>query len=220
MKKTNKKWGIIGVIVIILWIVGLSINNDNSVTKQEKEKPFNMDSLIATIKKDQLFEVKDVYYNKKDSSLNIAITNKDGVIKRHEYSAKYFNNTFLLDKVAKIEGVYIFEYIKGKAFAKNDYKSQLDGYGQRTARLKEKFDKKLYNAVSGVYKPIRDYLKENLNDPSSLEIDKTWNLGMNKDSSFAIKTTFRCKNQYNALVLQALYCNLDFDGNITNVKIE
>jgi len=84
----------------------------------------------------------------------------------------------------------------------------------------QKFDKKQFNELSGVYKPVRDYLKKSLNDPSSLEIDKTWNLGMNKDSSFSIKTTFRAKNEYNALVLQAIYCNVDFDGNISDVKIE
>jgi len=84
----------------------------------------------------------------------------------------------------------------------------------------QKFDKKQFNELSGVYKPVRDYLKKNLNDPSSLEIDKTWNLGMNKDSSFAIKTTFRAKNEYNALVLQAIYCNVDYDGNVSDVKLE
>jgi hypothetical protein len=84
----------------------------------------------------------------------------------------------------------------------------------------QKFDKKQFNEISGVYKPVRNYLKENLNDPSSLEIDKTWNLGMNKDSTFSIKTTFRAKNEYNALVLQAMYCNVDYDGNLSEIKIE
>jgi hypothetical protein len=84
----------------------------------------------------------------------------------------------------------------------------------------EKFDKKQFNEITGVYKPVRNYLKKNLNDPSSLEIDNTWNLGMNKDSTFAIKTTFRAKNSYNALVLQAMYCNIDFDGNLSEIKID
>jgi hypothetical protein len=84
----------------------------------------------------------------------------------------------------------------------------------------QKFDKKQFNELSGVYKPVRNYLQKNLNDPSSLEIYKTWNLGMNKDSSFYIKTTFRAKNEYNALVLQAIYCNVDYDGNVSDVKVE
>lgn len=85
---------------------------------------------------------------------------------------------------------------------------------------KEKFDKKQFNEISGFYKPVRDYLKKNLNDPSSLEIDKTWNLGMNKDSSFSTKTTFRAKNEYNALVIQAIYCKVYIDGSIDEIKIE
>lgn len=84
----------------------------------------------------------------------------------------------------------------------------------------EKFDKKQFNELSGVYKPVRDYLKKNLDDPSSLEIDKTWNLGMNKDSSFSIKTTFRAKNRFNATVLQAIYCKVYIDGSIDGIKIE
>lgn len=89
-----------------------------------------------------------------------------------------------------------------------------------TLSYAEKFDKKQFNELRGVYKPVRDYLKKNLNDPSSLEIDKTWNLGMNRDSSFAVKTTFRAKNEYNAIVLQAMYCNIDFDGNLSEIRIE
>lgn len=84
----------------------------------------------------------------------------------------------------------------------------------------ELFDEKNFSEFSGYYKPVRNYLKKNLNDPSSLEIDKTWNLGMNKDSTFAIKTTFRANNEYNALILQAIYCDIDFEGNLSNIRIE
>lgn len=86
--------------------------------------------------------------------------------------------------------------------------------------FKERFNEKHYNEISGVYKPIRNYLRKNLNDPSSLEVVNTWNLGMNKDSTFATKTTFRAKNSFNALVMQAIYCNIDYDGNLSEVRVE
>jgi hypothetical protein len=85
---------------------------------------------------------------------------------------------------------------------------------------KEQFDKKNFSELFGYYKPVEKYLKANLNDPSSLEIDKTFNLGMNKDSTFATKTTFRARNAFNALVLQSMYCNIDIDGNLSEVRIE
>lgn len=84
----------------------------------------------------------------------------------------------------------------------------------------EQFEKLHFDELFGGYKPIKKYLKKNVNDPSSLEIDKTWNLGMTKDSTFATKTTFRAKNAFNALVLQSIYCNIDMDGNLSEIRIE
>ncbi len=222
MKKPNKKWIIIGLILLILWVIGKCISSEtkSDKTSAQEEKTFNMDSLISEIKKDKSFDIKDVYYNKKDSSLNIAITNKGNVIKKHDYSARYFNTMFYLDSVANIEGVYLYEYRKGESFEKNDYKETLDGYGQRLARYRQKFDKKFLSSWDGSCRPVESYLKKVLNDPSSLEISNTYNNGMNKDSTFAIKTVFRAKNQFNATVVQTIYCNVDFDGNLSEVNIE
>lgn len=223
MEKINKKWIIIGLVLLVLWIIGKCSQNDASKAETktiETEKPFNMDSLISVIKKDPSFEIKDIYYNKIDSSLNIAITNKDNVIKNRDYSARYFNTMFFLDSVAKIEGVYLYAYKSGKSLEKNDYKEQLDGYGQRIARFKANFDKKNFSSWDGSCRPVERYLKKILNDPSSLEIVNTWNNGMNKDSTFAIKTTFRSKNEFNATITQAIYCNVDIDGNLSEIRVE
>lgn len=223
-KKTNLKiLKIIGIVFgsfILLGIFSRITNKDKETLTSVTEKPFNMDSLISEVKKDKDFEIKEVYYNKKDSSFNIAITNKGNVIKKHDYSAKYFNTMFFLDSVPKIEGIYLYEYVKGKSLEKKDYGNQLDAYGQRTARYRDKFDKKHFNDFSGYYKPVRTYLKENVNDPSSLEIVNTWNLGMNKDSTFAIKTTYRAKNSFNAIVLETIYCNIDMEGKLSEIRTE
>ena len=216
----QKKWIIAGIILFILWVIGTCAEKGKTNKSAEIEKKFNMDSLISEVKKDKSFDIKDVYYNAKDSSFNIAITNKDNVIKKHDYSAKYFNTMFYLDSVAKIEGVYLYEYKTGNSLAKNDYKVQLDGYGQRLARYIEKFSKKNLSSWDGSCRPLEKYLKKNLDDPSSLEIVNTWNNGMNKDSTFAIKTTFRAKNRFNATVLQTIYCNVDIDGYLSEIRIE
>lgn len=104
-------------------------------------------------------------------------------------------------KIKELEPKEVLEIEKPKTFA-------------------QKFEEKNFSEIRGGYKPVREYLKKNLDDPSSLEIVNTWNLGMNKDSSFAIKTTFRSKNQFNATVLQAFYCNVDYNGNITEERVE
>ncbi|WP_163401487.1 hypothetical protein [Flavobacterium fluviatile] len=121
----------------------------------------------------------------------------------------------------------IIGFIALGLFARFTQSSTKDEEKQASAKVEtetktysERFEEKNFDELRGGYKPIKRYLKENINDPSSLEIVNTWNNGMNKDSTFAIKTTFRAKNAYNALVLQAIYCNLDYDGNLTNISIE
>lgn len=89
-----------------------------------------------------------------------------------------------------------------------------------TLTYAQKFDKKHLSSWDGSYRPVEKYLEKNLNDPSSLEIVNTWNNGMNKDSTFYIKTTFRAKNEYNSLIMSAIYCNVSFDGDVSGVKIE
>ena len=91
---------------------------------------------------------------------------------------------------------------------------------EKPKTYRERFDDKNFDGLRGGYKSIRSFLKKNINDPSSLEIVNTWNNGMNKDSTFAIKTTYRAKNAYNATMLQAIYCNIDMDGNLSEIVIE
>ncbi|MBC7525854.1 MAG: hypothetical protein H7239_15635 [Flavobacterium sp.] len=122
-----------------------------------------------------------------------------------------------------IGGVVIVLLIFGKYNEKNSTQKKTTTQVVNpvdTLNYAEKFDKKQFNEITGVYKPVRNYLKKTLNDPSSLEIANTWNNGMNKDSTFAVKTTFRAKNSFNATVLQAMYCNIDIDGNLSEIRIE
>ena len=221
----EKKWKIIITVAFVIFLFLLPNVNDkkkdnsNPSKNEVAEKSINMDSIINKIKQDDAFEIKDVYYNTKDSSFNIAFTNKDNVIKDNSYSTKYFENTYKLDSIDKIEGIYLFEYMKGKSFTKNEYKNSLTYTSQRLARFTDKFDKKFFSEYRNTYKPIYEYLEENLNDPSSLEITKTWNLGMSKDSLFSIKTSFRAKNGFGALIIQTINCDIDTNGKISNVEM-
>lgn len=91
---------------------------------------------------------------------------------------------------------------------------------EKPKTYREKFDEKNFDELRGGYKPVRNFLRKNIDDPSSLEVVNTWNNGMNEDSTFAIKTTFRAKNAYNATVINMMYCNLDINGNISKVRFE
>ena len=218
--KLKKRILFIGLPILILWIIGITVAPKSKLEKQNKEsslKPVNMDSLISVVKNDKLFEIKEVYYNKKDSSFSIAFTNKDNVIKENSFSPVYFDQTYHLDSIEQVEGVYLYAYKAGKSFSKGDYKNPLKYSSRKLGRLTDAFDKKYYSEYRATYTPLYDYLKENLNDPSSLEIVKCWNLGLNEDSTFEVKTTFRAKNGFGALTLQTVNCNIDRTGNVLNV---
>ncbi|HMH33990.1 MAG TPA: hypothetical protein VK543_13215 [Puia sp.] len=93
-------------------------------------------------------------------------------------------------------------------------------HSKRLGRLLKDFDDKYYSSFLKTYKPLYDYLKANLNDPSSLEVVQSWNLGMDSDSTFAVKTTFRAKNAFGALILQTINCNIAADGTVSNPEID
>jgi hypothetical protein len=84
----------------------------------------------------------------------------------------------------------------------------------------EQFNQKHFNEIFGYYKPVQKYLKKNVNDPSSLEIEKTWLVNMNADSTFNTKTLYSAKNAFNATVKESFYCRIDMDGNLYDIKIE
>lgn len=221
-KISKKGVFIIIALIIIIGFIGKTCDNETASKKDISQTPklakTNIDSIINLVKNDKLFEIKDVYYNKSDSSLNIAFTNKGNIIKEKDYSTLYFDKTYHIDSLSCFDGVYLYAYKSGKSLSKGDYKKPLMYNSRRLGRLTEAFDKEYYSAYRATYKPLYDYLKENLNDPSSLEIVKSWNLGMNEDSTFEVKTTFRAKNGFGGLTLQTVNCNIDRKGNVSNVK--
>lgn len=219
-KKTNTKilkFGCLPVLVLCTFlIVILNITDDKKVIPIMSNT--NMDSIVSLVKKCKDFEVKEVYYNKKDSSFNIAITNKGDVVKSHDYSIEYFDNEFHLDSIKDIEGVYLFEYVKGKSFKNKDYKEPLVFESARQTKIIENFDKKFYDKYSKTYTPLDDYLQKTLNDPSSLEyitMDKTGYT----DGVFSIEGSFRAKNGFGVLVINNVTCHIDTEGNISNVQV-
>lgn len=217
-KKTNAKilkFGCLPILILcFILIIILNITDDKKVSPSNT----NMDSIVSLVKTTKDFEIKEVYYNKKDSSFNIAITNKDNVIKNHEYSIEYFNKAYNLDNISNIEGVYLFEFIKGKSFENKGYKNPLVFESANQAKIISKFDKEYYRTYSNTYKPLYDYLQGTLNDPSSLEFISTEKTGFT-DGVFSIEGSFRAKNAFGALVINKVTCYIDINGNITNVQV-
>lgn len=215
-KKTNSKilkFGCLPIlvfcIIVIILISGNDDKNDNSV-----KSDINMDSIVSSVKKSKDFEIKEVYYNKIDSSFNIAITNKDNVIKEHSYSIEYFNKFYKLNDIDEIEGVYLYEYKKGKSFKNEDYKEYLVCSSKNISKRIEKFEK------SGYEYDIKSYLEKNIDDPTDLEIIEKNVIRVNEDGTFSVKVVFRSKNAFGAFVIHTMNCDLDEEGNGKNVVFD
>jgi hypothetical protein len=215
-RRTNKrilKYFILS--IAVLWIIVLIIPSTPKVVKSERK--VNIDSIMTLIKEDKLFEIKDIYYNPTDSSLNIAFTNKENVIKDGDYSTLYFNNAYHINTYLCFDGVYLYAYKKGLSLSKGDYKEYLTCESKRAARILDIIKKKYCYGNKCV--PLIDYLKQSLNDPNSYESE---NLGIDwyKGNSFIITNSFRSKNAFGALMLNKCTATIDINGNVSDFKLD
>lgn len=219
-RKIKNKGAIIFVTsAIILIIIFYSYRGSNSSKSTVVIIPkTNIDSIINQVKNDKLFEVKDVYYNEKDSSFNIAFTNKDNVIKDANYSTLYFNNTYHINSFSCFDGIYLYAYKKGKFLKNGDYKEYLTCESKRAARLLDAFKENYCirdiecTALSGI-------LKKQLNDPNSYESQKIY-VEWLKDDKFKVTNEFRAKNAFGALILNKCSAIIDGNGNVYDLKFE
>jgi len=213
MKKIMMILGIVMIIIALIFIDTKSSNKtDNANSK------VNIDSIVELVKQDKLFAIKDVYYNAKDSSFNIAFTNKDNVIKDGNYSTLYFDKTYHLDSFPCFEGVYLYAYKKGKLLKNGDYKEYLTCESKKAAGLLDTFKENYCireiecTALSGI-------LKKQLNDPDSYESQKIY-VSWVKEDKFKVTNEFRAKNAFGALVLNKCTAIIDSNGNIYDLKME
>jgi len=204
---TNKKilkFGCLPIFIICFIVFLIPSSSDDKV----ENKKVNIDSLLVDIRKDSLYDVTDVYYNKKDSSLNVAIKyDKNDLV-----SASGFYKNHKLDSLPIIEGLYIYK--KGTKLIDAEKSKSIDYVSINVGKRIEKFEK------SGYEYQIQSYLEKNVNDPTDLEIINKWVLGENSDGTFSVKVTFRAKNPFGALMMHTLNCDMDMEGNARNIEFD
>jgi len=206
--------------IIVLFFLSCGDSNTPSNTSRnllikQAIKPFNIDSLCSAIKKDSLYDVRDVYYNKADSSLNIAFTNKDNAVKDGTYSTKYFEDTYRIDTIAMVDGISLFEYKKNKSLAGGNYKKPLEVSSKKAYALTEAFKNKYI--IGGYCEPLKSYLQEHMNDPDSFEEDKVWVEWLGADN-FLVTMTYRGKNAFGGLVLNKCSAHINIQGDLSDFK--
>lgn len=208
-KKTNTKilkyLGIGAVLIFGLpLIISLFIDEDK-ITKDidkaagEKAK-MQLDSIINLIKTDQTIKTTKVEY-RIDSVLEIHIPPKDDKV-----YAMAFDNLYKIMDIGNVSEIEVFQ--KGTLISTVGHKTQL--------KLDE-FKSKFVSSYDGSCKPLNDYIKQQMNDPSSFEHDRTFITPL-LNGNYQVKTIFRGKNAFGGVVLNSVFAEITPSGQILSVE--
>lgn len=204
-----KTWHKVTLVIVVLLIIGVLKGKDkiDENTPAPAAAIINMDSIAAVLKKDNVYEVKEVFYNPKDSSLNISVSYKKGDV----VAVYYFDKNYSLTSLPNVEGVYLHPYKKGVSLETADNKKSLSWLSKRAGARMEQFKK------SGYKYQIENFLEKRVNDPTGLDVMETVVTGENQDGTFAVRAQFRAKNAFGALMMHTVNCDMDMEGNSTHI---
>jgi hypothetical protein len=175
-----------------------------------------VDTLISEIRKDPNYNIKEIFYRSNDKSLNIVTGDKDDLENSSFNLNAYFSENYKVYDFKEINTLNFYDFKKGKVS---------DDYLSPTIAATRELDKKRvvfleeypYSNSSGFYF-VERYLKQNIGDPSSLKMEKSFLLDINKNGTFATETIYRAKNENGVKTLYTLYCDVDKDKNMSNIE--
>jgi hypothetical protein len=194
------------ILIVILSVIFGGTDNPGKVTPPSAASLANLakrqDSLIKVLMMDSVFKVTKVDFQA-DSTIKIHVKDPE-----NGAPDLYFENEYHLLKTDFIREIAIY---KGNKF--------LYGQGYISGQIVENWEKKYLSALDGDCIPLRDYLKNSLNDPESYDHDNT-TVNYLGDSTFQVITKFRAKNGFGAKTLQMITATLDQNGNILKAKVD
>lgn len=207
--KTNKKiFKIMGGIFLAILLLGLIptffVDNDKIMAdinkKSSEQAQKKLDSVISLIKTDQTIKTTKVEYTK-DSILTIHIPAKDEMV-----YAMAFDNLYDILKIGNVNEIEVYQ--------KNVL---ISSFGHNTQAKFDEFKNNYTSSFDGSCKPLNNYIKQQMNDPSSFEHDKTFITPL-LNGNYQVKTIFRGKNAFGGIVLNSVYAEISPKGEILSVK--
>lgn len=180
----------------------LTLNNGDKTLCYDAYSSFLLDSLKFYSKH------KEIKTN--DSLLTYSLQYQNGasIDCSHKLTKKIKDE--LLQKAKKELATIEYRYTE-------EYKADVRKY--REAKASEKIStaefEKYLSSWDGSFPPLKDYLKENLNDPSSFEHVKTGFITRN--GWVEVKMTYRAKNSFGALVKEAIVAKASNDGKLLEI---
>ena len=215
-KKNKKIFKVIGIILVLSLLARLvpseketgaaANNNTKQEEAQKKEQAqkqkLRLDSVIEKIKTDKDIKTQAVEYLA-DSTLKIVLSPV-----KSEITAAGFDNLYQILDIGNVSEIEVYK--------KNKKESS---FGFRTQAIIDNFKKEFVSSYDGSCRPVVDYIKEGMNDPSSFDHVRTFVTPIS-NGNFEIKTVFRGKNAFGGTVLNSSYAEVSPSGNIVSFKME
>ncbi|MWB96822.1 hypothetical protein GON26_20865 [Flavobacterium sp. GA093] len=214
------KFGCLPIIIVIALIVFFSPKSSTPTDDEKKtvvENKISVDTLISQIKKDPNYKVKEIFYRSNDNSLNIVVGDKDDLDNSSFNLNAYFSDNYKVYDFKEINTLNFYDFKKGKL--PEDYLKPTLAATRELDRKRALFLEKYPYSSLGFYF-VERYLKQNLGDPSSLIMEESFLLDVDKKGTFATETIYRAKNEYGVKTLYTLYCDVDKDENMSNIEIK
>lgn len=159
-----------------------------------KQKPDNIDSLLALIRKDTHYQIRNVLFDYKDSSLILIIDGNDA-------STRYFNTIYHVSAFRSIDGMTIL----------NTNNRQLDANSKRGIRLIAAFRDKWCSGNE--CRPLTARIQQGLINPGNYKPIRLW-LNWLGDSSFAVTDSFQLTETPSRPINKKVQAQIDMQGNI------
>ncbi|MFY9151679.1 MAG: hypothetical protein WAO52_06685 [Prolixibacteraceae bacterium] len=214
ISEKRRKFKIILGILLVLFIIGKCSSNqknsdlkqevnNNTISKEELVKRKEMlDNVIVKIKINKDVRIKDIAYLS-DSTLKIELGKKQDQI-----TAQYFDIEYNLMSLGNISEIEVY----------SDNKLQ-SAFGLHTARKFDRFKREYVAAWDGSCRPVTKYIKSVMNDPASFDHEQTFVTPL-LNGNYEVKTIFRGKNGFGAVVLNSSFAEVSPSGNVLSFKIE
>jgi hypothetical protein len=187
------------------------------IAAKEKEKSeqlnrshiANIQNLLAKIKGDSLYEVKDAIY--RDSAVLVAVGNPD-----KSGTEAYFDKKYRVNSYDNINMVFIYQYDSATPLQTVSFEDALMAKGKKLGKFQDEWVSRFIDTLDGSCKPLNNYLKARLYSPASFKNQETVYQPANIHKMQVI-CKFRSVDSSGAKILNQVTALIDSAGTIISV---
>jgi len=204
---------IVGGLLLFTALIELKIYLSNKFLKESQKKNLkvgNIASLTDEIKKDSLYEVKEVMY--KDSAFLISVTNPE-----KSGTDEYFNKKYNLNGYSNINMVYIYQYDAAKPISTATPDDAIMATGKKLGRFQEEWTSRFIDTADKSCKPLKKFLLTKQNYPETFKNEETV-YQPESINSMQVICKFRIKDSTGETILRQVTAVIDTGGRIISAK--